>query len=263
MKAGTYARTTTGSIRRRRKIRADAKLERLSPGQRVRLRIWLEDENRTYADVVQRIRAEFGLSVGKSAVGLYYRRHVLPDQADDLAHASTVLAALSAGAADLATLYQAKALAWSALARPQPEVRLATKLLHGVWRVEKRELARQRLALNARRIALRSQGLATRESRPPVPAAPAPSREISQNLPRFPGYSRIIQLPAPASPALLPTPLPPRTPTPATNLASQEIAHHPPRFPGYFRLRQPHARAQIPEPQPDLTPACEYAESCA
>ncbi|MES2693651.1 MAG: hypothetical protein V4773_09270, partial [Verrucomicrobiota bacterium] len=61
-----------------RKVRGDAKLEWLKAEQRKRLLGWLDEENRTYAEVVGLVRDEFGVRVGKSAVGCFWRRHVLP-----------------------------------------------------------------------------------------------------------------------------------------------------------------------------------------
>ncbi len=61
-----------------RKIRGDAKLERLRPEQKKQLLVWLAVEERTYADVAERVRAEFGVSVGKSALSCYWQRHVRP-----------------------------------------------------------------------------------------------------------------------------------------------------------------------------------------
>ncbi|HEY1107447.1 MAG TPA: hypothetical protein VGE76_02405 [Opitutaceae bacterium] len=61
-----------------RRPRADRKLARLSKDQRQRLLGWLDEENRTYAAVVALIRTEFGLSVGMTTVGDFWRRQMRP-----------------------------------------------------------------------------------------------------------------------------------------------------------------------------------------
>lgn len=190
-----------------RRIRSDAKLARLSAPQRERLRVWLEDENRTYAEVVVRLREECGLSVGKSALSVYYRRHVLPEQEDVDTQAARFLAALPEGELSPAILHRAKALAFSALCRPQPLIRLATRLRDVVYRSEKRRLARARLALAERRAVLRANLAARKlhqprssnsELRSPIPS---PSQKTPQNPPRFPGYPGLTR---PSKPTLAP-----------------------------------------------------------
>lgn len=146
----------------RRKVRSDAKLEHLSEAQHTRLVIWLTDENCTYTEAVERVRAEFGVCVGRTAVAAYYQRHVVPLRQDDEVDAVAVIAELRAGVGDEATVRQAKALAWSALCRPMPQLDTATTLLKLVGRVERREIAQRRLELQARRAALREKEAARR-----------------------------------------------------------------------------------------------------
>lgn len=260
----TTTRAALG-IGKPRRIRSDAKLTRLSAAQRERLRAWLDDENRTYAEVVVRLREECGLSVGKSALSVYYRRHVLPEQEDVDTQAARFLAALPEGELSPAILHRAKALAFSALCRPQPLIRLATRLRDVVYRSEKRRLARARLALAERRAVLRAN-LAARKlhqlrssnSELRSPIAPSPSQKTPQNPPRFPGYPGLTRpskptlaplattcpqdpKPLPQAPILLPqfilsvssasTPsLPPKIPTklPSISGLSQHQPAHPP-----------------------------------
>lgn len=251
------------SLRPPRKIRADAKLEHLSAPQRVRLRTWLADENRTYAAIVALIRTEFGLTVGKSAVGVYYQRHILTDQRDEELEAATALSRLPLANVSVAHLHRAKALAWLLLVRPVPQIDAAIRLLNVIRRVEGRELRRQRLALQAERAALREAVTARRSTPAATPAAPASSREISPNPLRFPGYSRQRQPSTTAPLTSSPTPPPPSTglhaqdprphpldPTPASaNPAFQPPPPKPPqispRFPAYSRTLQPTAPALL------------------
>lgn len=197
----TSVTTSALGIRLTRKVRSDAKLERLSAGQRERLRVWLEDENRTYADVVARVRAEFGLCVGKSAVGVYYQRHIAaePYGYDPDVEAAAVLAAQPLERFSKTMLHRAKALAFALLARPDPQINAATRLLKVVHRVEWQAIRRQRLALQVRRAALRAEFAVSQTDHQHLtasaitPATPAPSRKSSQNSPPFPTYSSLVQ----------------------------------------------------------------------
>lgn len=140
-----------------RKVRGDSKLDGLSAEQQATLRFWLEDENRTYAQVVALVRTQFGVSVGKSAVGVYYQRHILAEQRDEELEAAAVLAALPVEKFTPAKINRAWYLAWSLLVRPTPLIAAADRLLKVVYRVGQRDIARQRLALKAQRLALRQK----------------------------------------------------------------------------------------------------------
>lgn len=77
MTTGASTTTETG-----RKIRGDAKLERLTAEQHEYVHYWLGEENCTYSEVVRLVSKTFGLQVSKSSVGVYYQRqnrsHVRP-----------------------------------------------------------------------------------------------------------------------------------------------------------------------------------------
>ncbi len=147
-----------------RKVRGDAKLEWLRAEQKKRLLVWLDEENRTYADVVGLVRAEFGVSVGKSAVGCFWRRHVLPRRYRDEAEGAEGIVdmELPEGRFEEATLKLARMQAWAALSQPEPEVRKAERLLAMVWKAERMALAREKLALAQQRVAMREQAAAAR-----------------------------------------------------------------------------------------------------
>lgn len=227
----TYTRTGIP-----RKIRADARLERLSLPQRAQLRLWLEHDNLTYAAVVVRVRAEFGLTVGKSALGIYYQRHIRAHPEDATAAAAAAfLAALPQGELHPATLLRAHALAFSALCRPQPLIATACRLLDVVHRSEKQKLARQRRALAHQRAALRLARAPHPPRAPHLPSAPSPT--ISATPPPQPAPSpkiptlsslafRAIQ-----PPSSLPAPAPVDRPLapPASSLPPIQIP--PPRHP--------------------------------
>ncbi|MES2697518.1 MAG: hypothetical protein V4773_28895 [Verrucomicrobiota bacterium] len=149
-----------------RKVRGDAKLEWLKVEQKKRLLVWLEEENRTYAEVVGLVKAEFGVSVGKSAVGCFWRRHVLPRRYRDEAEGAEGIAGLEMempeGKFADATVKLARMHALAALSQPEPEVRKAERLLAIVWKAERMALARETLALAQQRTALREQAAAAR-----------------------------------------------------------------------------------------------------
>jgi hypothetical protein len=166
-----------------RKIRSDAKLEQLGPEQQERLRFWLEEENRSYAEIADRLRAEFGVSVGKSAVALYWRRHLLPELHDEEAETAAAIAALPVADLDTATLNRARSLAWTELTSPFPQPETAARMLDLVHRADRLTLARQRMALEERRVALREAqaslgpeqaALGGRVERAEAAAAPVP-----------------------------------------------------------------------------------------
>ncbi|MES2693552.1 MAG: hypothetical protein V4773_08770, partial [Verrucomicrobiota bacterium] len=150
-----------------RKVRGDAKLEWLKVEQKKRLLVWLDEENRTYTEVVGLVRGEFGVRVGKSAVGCFWRRHVLPRRyrEEALGELGLELPEGQEGRFEEATLKLARMQAWAALSQPEPEVRKAERLLGLVWMAERMALAREKLALDKQRVALREQAAAARTER--------------------------------------------------------------------------------------------------
>ncbi|MES2692596.1 MAG: hypothetical protein V4773_03915 [Verrucomicrobiota bacterium] len=132
--------------------------------QKKRLLGWLEEENRTYAEVVGLLKAEFGVSVGKSAVGGFWRRHVLPRRYRDEAEGAEGIAELELpeGKFADATVKLARMHALAALSQPEPEVRKAERLLAIVWKAERMALERDKLALAQQRVAIREQAAAAR-----------------------------------------------------------------------------------------------------
>lgn len=181
----------------RRKVRSDAKLERLSAEQRERVSCWLQEEGGTYLRVAERIRANFGVSVSKSAVGVFWQRHVRPPQEEDEVRVALALAASLSTAGSPATLRRAKYLAWSLLARSAPEIHAATRLLGALRRFERRALACRRRVLAERRAAFFRRTVA------PVAAHSAPSKSPPRS-PLFPAYPALPSPPPPAFRAVLP-----------------------------------------------------------
>lgn len=234
-----------------KKIRGDSMLASLPLEQQERLCQWLGDQNCTYSETVVRLLDTFGVRTSKSAVAMYYQRHLVPFLYDQETDVAAELAALPVGEFDAATLRRAKSLAYSALARPDPNIETASRLLDLVHRVQKQEIAQKRLALEERRVALRESLAAHPPAKPraahrrahaPRPSSPPPT-------PRDPTPASPEPSPSPAStsPAPLPsspTPASPPSPPPSS---SQNSAPNPPLFPTSSSLNPPSAPRQ-PKP---------------
>lgn len=65
-----------------RKVRSDTKLEHLSPAQHKQLICWLDVKNSSYTEAVARVRQEFGVSAGRTAMAAFYQRYVAPAKRD-------------------------------------------------------------------------------------------------------------------------------------------------------------------------------------
>ncbi|MES2694287.1 MAG: hypothetical protein V4773_12500 [Verrucomicrobiota bacterium] len=184
-----------------RKVRADAKLERLEVEQKKRVLVWLEEENRTYVEVAGLVKTEFGVSVGKSAVGYFWQRHVLPQRYREEVEAMEGIGELPETRFAEATLKLARMHAWEALSQPEPQVAKAERLLRMVWRAERMALARERLEWEKQRVARAGQTTPAAREDTPTEKAEKPrtgARGLSEAVsphggapePRvFPGYS--------------------------------------------------------------------------
>lgn len=172
-----------------RKVRSDAKLERLSPAQKQRLLVWLDEENLSYLAVAALVRAEFGLVVGKSAVAGYWHRHVLPRRLLAESAAPQAIPALPEAGFTAASLKLARMQAFCSLNQPEPDVGAAVRLLTVVNDAERVALARQRQALAERR--------ATAALLPPAvapvasPAGETGRGERPAQPPLYPGYAAL------------------------------------------------------------------------
>ncbi len=166
-----------------RKVRGDCKLERLAPDQHDRLRVWLERENHTYVEIVQLIRTDFNLSVGKSAVAAYWRRHVLPHRYHEIADDAVETAALPElpeTRFSEASLKLVQMHAYTALASSEPDLKTAARLLETVRSADRLALARERFALEQRRAALREAPAA--ENRQTEEAKQKPAFDFDSNF---------------------------------------------------------------------------------
>lgn len=187
-----------------RKVRGDAKLERLAPEQKERLLIWLDEENRTYAEVVDLVRTEFGLSVGKTAVGHYWQRHAMPRRYAATAEASAAIAELPEANFSDTALKLVRMHACAALMAPEPQLATAARLLETVRAADRLALAQQRVALEERRVALKERS-SHRGFRVEDYAPPPYDPNIAPVPPSASDFSDHPPLPLPSNP-----PIPPR-----------------------------------------------------
>lgn len=126
----------------------------LSPEQQEQLNTWLCVENLSYADAKERVYAEFGVTTSVGALQHYYASTAVPWKYTRSKGAADVIAALTEGNFDEATVRRAKALAFDLLSGPAPDVEAAATLLKIVGDSAKLALAEQKLGLDRRKVAL-------------------------------------------------------------------------------------------------------------
>lgn len=214
-----------------RKIRADSKLAQLDDTQRARLRFWLEDEHYSYREAAERVHKEFGLRVGKSAISIFWRRHILPDHFDDELDAALAFAALPPADFDTVSLRRAKALAWSELSSPFPRIDTVAQLLDVARRIEQQAITIKRLSLEERRVVVREKLAAHAQPRHSPTGVGGPPRRSRALAPADTS-------PTPQPPRLAPPP--PLNPEPAiTHARAEEMHQNPPLFPASSGLVPP------------------------
>ncbi|MES2697239.1 MAG: hypothetical protein V4773_27490 [Verrucomicrobiota bacterium] len=140
-----------------RKVRTDAKLEQLTAEQKKRLLGWLEEENRTYVEVAGLVQSEFGVKVGKSAVGCFWQRHVLTRQLWEYVESAEEIGEMPEGNFAAAILKLIEMLAFAALSEREPDVRKAERLLRMKYTMERMALARERLEWEKQRAGVAGQ----------------------------------------------------------------------------------------------------------
>ncbi|MES2695637.1 MAG: hypothetical protein V4773_19330 [Verrucomicrobiota bacterium] len=140
-----------------RKVRTDAKLEQLKVEQKKRLLGWLEEENKTYVEVAGLVQSEFGVKVGKSAVGCFWQRHVLTRQLWEYAESAEEISEMPEGNIAAAIMKLVDMLAFAALSEREPDVRTAERLLRIKHGMERMALARERLEWEKQRAGVAGQ----------------------------------------------------------------------------------------------------------
>ncbi|HEY1108489.1 MAG TPA: hypothetical protein VGE76_07655 [Opitutaceae bacterium] len=137
---------------RLRRGRGDAKLEQLNPEQTQQLLTWLEDETSTYVKVAALVKEHFGVSVGKSAVGRYWRRHIFPRSFLEEAGVKGKLETMPMEKFEDAFAKVATLAAEKALERPHPPIQLVLSLVKIVSVTKRDGLARRKLDHKERRL---------------------------------------------------------------------------------------------------------------
>ncbi|HEY1110923.1 MAG TPA: hypothetical protein VGE76_19875 [Opitutaceae bacterium] len=137
---------------RLRRGRGDAKLEQLNEEQTQQLITWLEDENSTYVKVAALVKEHFGVSVGKSAVGRYWRRHIFPRSFLEEAGVKGKLETMPMEKFEDAFAKVATLAAEKALERPHPPIQLVLSLVKIVSVTKRDGLARRKLDHKERRL---------------------------------------------------------------------------------------------------------------
>lgn len=139
-----------------RKPRSDSILEKIEyPSQQLQLHFWLHEQNRSYAEVRALMASEFGIATSEAALSRYYRRWIAP-QAVRETIASTADAqswrGLNSAGIEEAAIARARQLAFDTLTEQVPDIPAAQRLLATVNAMERVRLARERTALEERRL---------------------------------------------------------------------------------------------------------------
>ncbi len=140
-----------------RKPRSDAKLLSLPIEQQEQVAAWLTIENRSYAEVVKACQEQFGLKVSTGALVHFYQTFAAPMQKARSAEFADEFAKLLGGDYDKASLERARQLAFEAMMSPRPDIGTAKALLKVIGDSAKISIQKERLSLDARKVALLEQ----------------------------------------------------------------------------------------------------------
>ncbi|PTX95759.1 hypothetical protein [Opitutus sp. ER46] len=137
-----------------KKPRGDSKLDALTPEQQELLAEWLTIENVTYAEARTRVQDQFGVSTTASALQSFYSRFAAPWKYARAHGEAENFASLMEGKFDAASIKRAKQLAFEALTSPQPDLKTARALFKLIGDSAKTTIAKERLALDDRKVKL-------------------------------------------------------------------------------------------------------------
>lgn len=137
-----------------KKPRGDSKLDALLPAQKEQLAEWLTVDNLTYAKAKARVEKEFGVKTTASALASFYSRFAAPWSYSRASEDAEAFASLTEGRIDPAMQKRVKQLAFKALTDRKPDLKSAKVLLKIAGDSAKVEIAKEKLSLDARRIAL-------------------------------------------------------------------------------------------------------------
>ena len=140
-----------------RKPQSNAVLSKLTGAQKERLAEWLLTENRSYTEARALLRTEYGVETSRAALCRYYQRWFAPRLVAEAAGETgdpEVWEGLKTGCIEEAAIGRARQLGFSALTMREPDVKAVARLFAMVNSVERVKLARERVALEQRRVAI-------------------------------------------------------------------------------------------------------------
>jgi len=140
-----------------RKPQSSSVLDGLKPEQEAQLEGWLLEENRSYDEVRDLVAKEFGVTTSAAALCRYYQRWFAPRLVAEAAGETgdpEVWEGLKTGCIEEASIGRARQLGFSALTMREPDVKAVARLFAMVNSVERVKLARERVALEQRRVAI-------------------------------------------------------------------------------------------------------------
>lgn len=137
-----------------RKPRSDAKLLSLPIEQQEQIAGWLTLDNRSYDEVRSMVATEFGVKISAGALHHFYVNFASPWKYTRAKGEADAFASLMEGHFDEATTKRIKQLAFEAIASPTPDLKSAKTLLKMVGDSAKVSIAREKLTLDSRKVAL-------------------------------------------------------------------------------------------------------------
>lgn len=140
-----------------RKPRSDSVIQSLEPAQREQVKEWLSDKNLSYKETAAKIAEEFGIKTSAGALQSWFVRFERPRQYAAAKGAADEFAALMDGQWTSATLKLAQQLAFELLSSPTPAIGAAKTLFKIIGDSAKLEIAREKVGLDARKVAVLEQ----------------------------------------------------------------------------------------------------------
>lgn len=122
--------------------------------RRAQVASWLTIENLTYKDARELVESQLGISTSEDALRRFYSSFAVPWQYAQASNDAESFGQLMEGNFDAATIKRAKQLAFSALTERKPDVKTAKALLKIVGDSAKHDIAKERLALDDRKVKL-------------------------------------------------------------------------------------------------------------
>jgi hypothetical protein len=137
-----------------RKPRSDAKLMSLPQEQQVQIATWLTIDNKSYAQVAKLVASKIKVKTSVGALQNFYSQFAAPWKYTQAKGEADAFAQLMEGQFDEASIKRARQLAFEAMSGPRPDLKAAKSLLKIVGDSAKVDIAKQKLGLDARKVAL-------------------------------------------------------------------------------------------------------------